>query len=366
MRGGRLMPAPGESADFPALIPPMLAVPARELPAPEAEWAAEFKWDGLRAVAYVSAGGLRLVSRNGRDMTRAYPELAELAGQAGERQMVLDGEIVVFARGRPSFAGLQRRMLAREPAPYLVAAFAVTYLVFDIMYLDGQQLAARPYADRRAILEALGLASGHVHVPPSFPGGGRAVRAVSIQQGLEGVVVKRLDSPYLPGRRSASWLKIKNRRVADVTVGGISPGQGERAGQIGSLLVGVPAGPGLVYAGRVGTGFTRPEMGLLLARLAPLRRDSPPFTTPVPAAHARNVIWVQPQLVIEVTFAEWTPGGILRAAAYRGMKAGGNRAGAGPLGLVCHAWLRRRSRSGPVWRATPAGWWWFASRVASG
>jgi bifunctional non-homologous end joining protein LigD len=197
-----------------------------------------------------------------------------------------------------------------------------------------------------------------VHVPPSFPGGGRAVRAVSVQQGLEGVVVKRLDSPYLPGRRSASWLKIKNRRVADVTVGGISPGQGERAGQIGSLLVGVPAGPGLVYAGRVGTGFTRPEMGLLLARLAPLRRDSPPFTTPVPAAHARNVIWVQPQLVIEVTFAEWTPGGILRAAAYRGMKAGGNRAGAGPLGRVCHAWLRRRSRSGPVWRATPAGWWW--------
>src|SRR6266851_3384948 len=256
MRDGRLMPAPGESADFPALIPPMLAVPARELPAPEAEWAAEFKWDGVRAVAYVSAGGLRLVSRNGRDMTRAYPELAELAGQAGERRMVLDGEIVVFARGRPSFAGLQRRMLAREPAPYL---------------------------------------------------------------------------------------------VADVTVGGISPGQGEQAGQIGSLLVGVPAGPGLVYAGRVGTGFTRPEMGLLLARLAPLRRDSPPFTTPVPAAHARNVIWVQPQLVIEVTFAEWTPGGILRAAAYRGMKAGGNRAGAGPLGLVCHPWLRRRSRSGPVW-----------------
>src|SRR6266851_2507455 len=204
MRGGRLMPAPGESADFPALIPPMLAVPARELPAPEAEWAAEFKWDGLRAVAYVSAGGLRLVSRNGRDMTRAYPELAELAGPAGERRMVLDGEIVVFARGRPSFAGLQRRMLAREPAPYLVAAFAVTYLVFDIMYLDGQQLAAGPYADRRAILEALGLASGHVHVPPSFPGGGRAVRAVSVQQGLEGVVVKRLDSSMPAGSGLAS------------------------------------------------------------------------------------------------------------------------------------------------------------------
>jgi bifunctional non-homologous end joining protein LigD len=331
---GGLMAGAGGGAGFPALIPPMLAVPARDLPAPEAAWAAEFKWDGVRAVAYVSAGRLRLVSRGGRDMTRAYPELAELAGLAGlagpaglaagagARQAVLDGEIVAFAAGRPSFAGLQRRMHARGPAPHLLAAVPVTYLAFDIVYLNGQHLIHEPYLRRRAILEDLRLAGEHVHVPPSFPGGGRAVQAVSIQQGLEGVVVKRMDAPYLPGRRSASWLKIKNRRVMDVTVGGIIAGQGQRAGRIGSLLAGVPAGGGLAYAGRVGTGFTRSGLAMLEARLAPLRQDGSPFTTPVPGADSRRAVWVRPELVIEVSFAEWTPGGVLRAAAYRTIKPG--------------------------------------------
>jgi bifunctional non-homologous end joining protein LigD len=295
----------------------MLAVLASELPVPESSYAAEFKWDGVRAVAYLSAGRLRLISRTGRDMTRSYPELTELAVQAGARDMVVDGEIVAFTGGRPSFADLQRRMHAREPAPHVLAAVPVTYLPFDILYLNGQPLTAIPYAGRRDILETQSLASGHVHVPPSFPGGGTAVQAVSIQQGLEGIVVKRLDSPYLPGRRSASWLKIKNRPPIDVTVGGISPGQGRRGGQIGSLLVGVWHGQDLTYAGHVGTGFTDAGLRMLLERLAPLRRDSTPFATPVPQAQARNVIWVRPRLVIEVTYAEWTPGGILRAPAYR-------------------------------------------------
>ena len=180
----------------------MLAVPATELPEPEPAWAAEFKWDGVRAVAYVSAGRLRLLSRSGRDMTRAYPELADLARQAGSREMVLDGEIAAFTGGRPSFAALQRRMHVAAPAPRLLAAVPVTYLVFDIMDLDGTPLISEPYARRRAILEAQQLAGQQVHVPPSFPGGGKAVLAVSIRDGLEGVVVKRLDSPYRPGRRS--------------------------------------------------------------------------------------------------------------------------------------------------------------------
>ena len=122
----------------------------------------------------------------------------------------------------------------------------MTYLVFDIMYAGGQPLISEPYARRRAILEAQPLAGPHVHVPPSFPGGGHAVLAVSVRDGLEGVVVKRLDSPYQPGRRSPAWLKIKNRRLLDVVVGGISPGRGHRAGRIGSLLVGIPSGAGLV------------------------------------------------------------------------------------------------------------------------
>lgn len=315
------MPGSAGSAGYPRQIPPMLAVPATEIPEPEAAWGAEFKWDGVRAVAYVSAGELRLLSRSGRDMTRAYPELAELGRQAGPRDMVLDGEIAAFTGGRPSFAALQRRMHVGAPTGRLVAAVPVTYLVFDIMHLEGQPLITEPYAQRRAILEAQPLAGPHVHVPPSFPGGGKAVLAVSVRDGLEGVVVKRLDSPYQPGRRSPAWLKIKNRRLLDVVVGGLSPGRGHRAGQIGSLLVGIPGGAGLAYAGRVGTGFTQPDLRALEGVLAPLRRDSPPFSGPVPPAQARNVTWVEPRLVIEVSYAEQTPDGILRAAAYQGVKA---------------------------------------------
>ena len=326
------MPESGLSAGFPPPVPPMLAVPAAELPEPGPAWAAEFKWDGVRAVAYLSAGRLRLLSRSGRDMTRAYPELADLARQAGSREMVLDGEIAAFAGGRPSFAALQRRMHVVAPSPRLLAAVPATYLVFDIMGLGGKSLISEPYAGRRDILEAQQLAGEQVHVPPSFPGGGKAVLAVSIRDGLEGVVAKRLDSPYRPGRRSPDWLKIKNRRILDVLVGGVSPGRGHRAGQIGSLLVGTAGPGGLTYAGRVGTGFTQPELRGLGQLLAPLRRDQPPFAGQVPPAQARDVTWVEPRLMIEVSYAELTPDGILRAASYQGV-AGSNGRGAGTLTL---------------------------------
>jgi bifunctional non-homologous end joining protein LigD len=335
------MPESGPSAGFPSQVPPMLAVPATELPEPGPAWAAEFKWDGVRAVAYLSAGRLRLLSRSGRDMTRAYPELTGLAHQAGSREMVLDGEIAAFAGGHPSFAALQRRMHVAAPSPRLLAAVPATYLVFDIMDLDGESLISEPYARRRDILQAQQLAGEQVHVPPSFPGGGKAVLAVSIRDGLEGVVAKRLDSPYRPGRRSPDWLKIKNRRILDVLVGGISPGRGHRAGQIGSLLVGIAGPGGLAYAGRVGTGFTQPELRQLEQLFAPLRRDRPPFTGPVPPAQARDVTWVEPRVVIEVSYAELTPDGILRAASYQGV-AGSDGRGTGTLTL-----------SGPVAGARP-------------
>ena len=346
-RDGGLMPGSGHSDGFPPRIPPMLAVPAAEIPEPGTAWAAEFKWDGVRAVAYVSGGRLRLVSRSDRDMTRTYPELADLGRQAGLGDMVLDGEIAAFTGGRPSFAALQRRMHVGAPAPHLVAAVPVTYLVFDIMYAGGQPLITEPYARRRAILEAQPLAGPHVHVPPSFPGGGHAVLAVSVRDGLEGVVVKRLDSPYQPGRRSPAWLKIKNRRFLDVVVGGISPGRGHRAGRIGSLLVGIPSGAGLVYAGRVGTGFTQPVLRALEEVLAPLRRDSPPFSGPIPPVQARNVTWVEPRLVIGVSYAEQTPDGILRAASFQGLRATRNGSAAGPLALSDPAGAARRCHLPP-------------------
>lgn len=336
------MPESELGAGFPSRVPPMLAVPATELPEPEPAWAAEFKWDGVRAVAYLSAGSLRLLSRSGRDMTRAYPELADLAQRAGSREMVLDGEIAVFAAGRPSFAALQRRMHVAAPSPRLLAAVPATYLVFDIMDLGGESLISEPYSRRRDILEAQQLTGEQVHVPPSFPGGAKAVLAVSVRDGLEGVVVKRLDSPYRPGRRSPDWLKIKNRRLLDVVVGGISPGRGHRAGQIGSLLVGIPGPGGLAYAGRVGTGFTQPELRRLEQLFAPLRQDRPPFADPVPPAQARDVTWVQPRVVIEVSYAELTPDGLLRAASYQGITTRSTGRGAGTLTL-----------SGPVAGARP-------------
>ena len=298
----------------------MLAVPASEIPEPETAWAAEFKWDGVRAVAYLSGGRLRLVSRSDRDMTRAYPELADLGRQPGLGDMVLDGEIAAFTGGRPSFAALQRRMHAGTPAPRLVAAVPVTYLVFDIMYAGGQPLISEPYARRRAILEAQPVTGPHVHVPPSFPGGGHAVLAVSVRDGLEGVVVKRLDSPYQPGRRSPAWLKIKNRRLLDVVVGGISPGRGQRAGRIGSLLVGIPSGAGLVYAGRVGTGFDTKMLRQLTARLKLLEQKQAPFTGPLHDIPRKGVQWVRPELVGQVEFANWTDDGVVRQAAFQGLR----------------------------------------------
>ncbi len=327
------MPESELGTGFPARVPPMLAVPATELPEPSPAWAAEFKWDGVRAVAYLSAGRLRLLSRSGRDMTRAYPELAGLAQQAGTREMVLDGEIAAFAGGRPSFAALQRRMHVAAPSPRLLAAVPAAYLVFDIMDLGGESLISEPYARRRDILDAQQLTSEQVHVPPSFPGGGKAVLAVSLRDGLEGVVVKRLDSPYRPGRRSPDWLKIKNRRLLDVVVGGISPGRGHRAGQIGSLLVGIPGPDGLAYAGRVGTGFTQPELRRLEQLFASLRRDRPPFAGPVLPAQARDVTWVEPRVAIQVSYAELTPDGLLRAASYQGIATRPNGRGAGTLTL---------------------------------
>jgi bifunctional non-homologous end joining protein LigD len=307
---------------FAGLVRPMLATPARELPGDQQRWAAEFKWDGLRAVAYVSSGGLRLRSRLDRDITRTYPELAGLAGLAGRHQLILDGEIVASGQdGRPSFAVLQRRMHLRQPAAGLAAAVPVTYLVFDLLHLDGQALLHTPYAQRRALLADLGLAGPGIGVPPSFPGAGPAVLAASLQHGLEGVVLKRLDSAYLPGRRSPHWLKVKHERAQDVVIGGWAPGRGERAPLLGALLLGVQTPAGLQYCGKVGTGFTHAALLELTRGLRALEQPDSPFASPIPPPLARHAHWVRPVLTGQVTYAEWTPAGRLRHPAWRGLRA---------------------------------------------
>ena len=309
---------------LPGGLRPMLAS-AGPLPADdETGWAYELKWDGIRALAYVQDSQLRLVSRLGREMTRAYPELHQLPGPRPWSQAVLDGEIVAFDPARPSFELLQQRMHVTSPAraARLAAAVPVTYLAFDVLGLDGQPMLAAGYASRRSALEGLGLPGPYWQVPPAFTGyRGADVLAASGEHGLEGVVAKRLDSRYEPGTRSAAWRKVKNTYRQEVVIGGWKPGEGARSGQIGSLLIGVHGTAGLEYAGHVGTGFTAVTLHQLGRLLGPLRRAATPFGTAIPAEHARNVVWVQPVLVAEVEFAGWTSACRMRAASYKGLRA---------------------------------------------
>ena len=310
---------PARTADG---LRPMLAI-AGGLPSDRGDWAYEMKWDGVRALAHVDGGRVRLVSRTARDMTGAYPELQGLAAAVG-RQAVLDGEIVAFGGGTwPSFEALAQRMHVSSPAraARLARQVPVSFLAFDLLCLDGQLRLEVPYWQRRGLLEGLGLEGGHWQTPPAFTGrDGAGLLAVSRQHGLEGVVAKRLGSRYEPGRRSPAWVKIKNVRRQEVVIGGWQPGAGARAGQIGSLLIGVHGPDGLEFAGHVGTGFTQQALALLGRRLAPLRQDSLPFAVPVPREHARTAIWVRPLLVAEVEFASWTGEGRMRAASYKGLR----------------------------------------------
>ncbi|GII76425.1 ATP-dependent DNA ligase [Sphaerisporangium rufum] len=303
---------------------PMLAQLGPLPPAGEEEaWGHEMKWDGVRALAYVEDAALRLVSRSGKDVTVAYPELYPLAGAVQGRAVVLDGEIVAFDdAGRPSFSALQPRMHQRraERVRRLAQQVPVTYMLFDILHLDGEPVIALPYVERRRLLEDTVAAGARWQVPAWFRDEGAHALELSRRLGIEGIVSKRLSSPYRPGRRSAEWTKVKNFRAQEVVIGGWTPGRGRRAATIGSLLVGVHEAGRLVYAGNVGTGFTEETLRDLAETLAPLARPRPPFDGPVPREQARDARWVEPVLVGEVQYAEWTHDGRLRHPSWRGLR----------------------------------------------
>jgi bifunctional non-homologous end joining protein LigD len=299
------------------LIRPMLATLRHEIPEDQDRYGWELKWDGVRAIAYVG-DGLRLMSRNDKDMTASYPELEVLRRLAG-RPMVLDGEIVAFRDGRPDFGRLQARMHVRRPGARLLETVPVAYYLFDLLRLGTESLLDRPYAERRSRLDALGLDTAPVATPPWWRDDAEAVLAASIERGLEGIVGKPLRSRYHPGRRR-DWIKIKNVRHQEVVIGGWKPGEGRRANMIGALLLGIHRGGELVYVGNVGTGFTEPMLRDLAARLAPLERDTSPFAAAVPRDAARGARWVEPRLVGEVAFGEWTGEGHLRHPSWRGLR----------------------------------------------
>jgi len=295
-----------ERQPLPGILPPMLARSEPQLPPDDGQWALEMKWDGVRALAYCEGSRVRLVSRTGEDITAAYPELRGLAAAVGRRDALLDGEVVALGEsGWPDFEALQNRMHVRaaQVALRLAAEYPVTYLAFDLLHLDGRLVLDLPYRQRRALLEELQLYGPSWQTPPSFTGvAGFDVQKVSVQHGLEGIVAKRLDSRYEPGRRTGNWRKVKNIRRQEA-------------------LVGVQEDGGLAYAGHVGTGFTDRALRQLTERLAPLRRDTSPFAAPLPADHARDAVWAEPVLVAEVTFTGWTRAGRMRAPSYQGLRA---------------------------------------------
>jgi bifunctional non-homologous end joining protein LigD len=281
-------------------------------------WAYELKWDGVRVLVDIGPNGFTMTSRRGNDVRAAYPELSGLAGAGPD--VLLDGEVVALVDGRPSFAALQSRMHVRSAsqASRLAATTPVTYFVFDVLRLYGVDLTARPYAERRSTLDRLELSGPHWTVPPAFDDG-PATLAAAGQNGLEGVVAKRLAAPYRPGVRNQDWIKVRIGNRQEFVVGGWEAGAGGRSGGIGALLLGYYDGDGrLVYAGQVGTGFTARKLAELGRRLAGLRRPASPFAEMPADVRGRELTWVAPELVVEVEFAEWTPEGRLRFASFQG------------------------------------------------
>jgi bifunctional non-homologous end joining protein LigD len=313
-------PADPDREPMPEHVLPMLARPG-DLPKQEAGWSFDVKWDGVRAIAYHQPGRLRLESRNLNEITDSYPEVRGLQRALGMREAVLDGEIVAFdEEGRPSFERLQRRMHVTTPSQVrrLAASMPVVYAIFDLLYLDGHSLMELPYRERRGRLEQLELSGPAWRVPASYPEGGASLLEATGTQGIEGVVAKRLDSRYEPGRRTGAWLKVKHTLRQEMVIGGWLAGEGRRAETIGALLVGYYEHGALRYAGRVGTGFTEKTLAELQARLQPLRGERNPFTDPPKLP--REAVFVKPCLVAEIEFREWTGERVMRAPSFKGLR----------------------------------------------
>ena len=311
-------PEPGREP-MPDRIVPMMAR-LSTLPSDESHWGFEIKWDGLRAVLYCEGGRVRLQNRNLRDVTMQYPELRGLGRALGSNDAVLDGEIVALdEQGKPRFERMQRRMhVGSENAiNRLTKSIPVVYMIFDLLYLDGSSTMALPYTERRGKLEALGLRDEHWQVPAYHAGDGAALVEASRQQGLEGIVAKRLDSIYEPGKRSGSWRNVKNVMRQEFVIGAWLPGQGGRAATLGSLAVGYYEDGELKYAGQVGTGFKEPDLKLLMEALEPLRTEKSPFDGRQPP---KQTVFVKPELVAEVEFREWTRTRTLRAPSFKGLR----------------------------------------------
>jgi bifunctional non-homologous end joining protein LigD len=292
----------------PLSLKPMLATlaDAADLPAGGSGWSYEFKWDGFRGLAHWDGRAFHLMTRNGNDMTARFPPIAGLARRL-RRPCVLDGEIVALGQdGAPRF-GLLQNWAAGAP---------LAFYVFDLLHWDRESLMGSPYLERRRQLEALKLDGPYWRTPPRSDQDGRRVLGIARRHGLEGIIAKRDDSRYLPGRRSEAWLKFKLVERQEFVVGGYNPGTDPRG--IGSLLLGYYDGDDLRFAGGMGTGYRSDDRFALLRMLRPSERARSPFAERV-TGHP-EAVWVEPRLVVEVEHRGWTHDGRLRVPSYQGLR----------------------------------------------
>ncbi|OBB30118.1 ATP-dependent DNA ligase [Mycolicibacterium fortuitum] len=298
------------AAPEPKDFAPMLATEGSVDKLKATQWAFEGKWDGYRLLVEAEHGRLQLRSRRGRDVTAEYPQFEALAADLADHHVVLDGEAVALDdHGMPSFREMQNRARSTR----------VEFWAFDILWLDGRSLLRAKYTDRRKLLEAL-AAGGGLIVPEQLAGDGPEAMEHAREHKFEGVVAKKRDSTYQPGRRSASWIKDKIWNTQEVVIGGWRQGEGGRSSGIGALVLGVPGPHGLQFAGRVGTGFTEKELTKLKGMLKPLHTKESPFDKPLPKLDAKGVTFVRPELVGEVRYSERTTDHRLRQPSWRGLR----------------------------------------------
>ncbi len=302
---------------MPTWLPPMLATLSEELPVGN-NWVYEPKLDGVRALIYVTARSVRMYSRNRKPLNDAYPELVEALRSGVHGEAVLDGEVVAFdeVRGVSSFSRLQQRMQLRDPVRALRSQVAVHLYLFDCMYYEGIDLTGLQLLERKSVLKDVVSVNDVLHQTTAQAKGAAAMLRKACSRGEEGIMAKRADSRYVSAR-TMDWLKIKCLRRQELVVGGYTAPQGSRE-RLGALLVGHYDGKSLRYAGKVGTGYDRKTLELLYQRLLPLHRTTSPFVQgPKPAG---DVQWVDPKLVAEIAFSEWTSAGLLRHPRFVGLR----------------------------------------------
>ncbi|MGX9787939.1 ATP-dependent DNA ligase [Mycobacterium sp. MMS18-G62] len=291
-------------------LAPMLTTEGSVENLKSAQWAFEGKWDGYRVLVDADHGTLNVRSRRGREVTNEYPQFEALAADLADHHVILDGEAVALDEsGVPSFSEMQNRARSTR----------VEFWAFDILHLDGRSLLRAKYSDRRRLLETLAEGGG-VIVPELLPGDGAAALEFARKKKWEGVIAKKRDSTYQPGRRSSSWIKDKIWNTQEVVIGGWRQGEGGRSSGIGALMLGIPEDGRLHFAGRVGTGFTEKDLARLKDMLKPLHTDESPFNTRLPAQDAKGVTFVRPELVGEVRYSERTSDGRLRQPSWRGLR----------------------------------------------